>query len=118
MTQSERITINCPRCGYHIGSMTTRSSERTPLPPLPVRVSIEEMLTWSINGAEPLWGWSARVSHCLMNENIKTVADLVRCTKEEMLRIPNFGPVSLEEVEKKLRGLDLHFGMKVGDACT
>jgi hypothetical protein len=52
---------------------------------------------------------STRVIWCLNNEHIKTVRDLAAKTERDMLRIPNFGKVSLGEVKQLLyqRGLSL-----------
>jgi hypothetical protein len=41
---------------------------------------------------------STRSSNCLSNENMRTVRDLLAYSKAELLRLPNFGRVSLEEV--------------------
>ncbi len=56
---------------------------------------------------------SVRTITCLREEGIKSVADLVSRTREEMLKIKNFGEKSLEELESKLSELGLYFGMDV-----
>ncbi|HIE06344.1 MAG TPA: DNA-directed RNA polymerase subunit alpha [bacterium (Candidatus Stahlbacteria)] len=56
---------------------------------------------------------SVRASHCLRDENIKTIGELVRRTEREMLEIKNFGKKSLEELRKVLENIELHFGMDV-----
>ena len=56
---------------------------------------------------------SVRTITCLREEGIKSVADLVSRTREEMLKIKNFGEKSLEELEGKLSSLGLYFGMDV-----
>ncbi|RKX69043.1 DNA-directed RNA polymerase subunit alpha [candidate division WOR-3 bacterium] len=56
---------------------------------------------------------SVRASHCLRDENIKTIGELVARTEREMLEIKNFGKKSLEELRKVLENIGLHFGMDV-----
>jgi DNA-directed RNA polymerase alpha subunit len=46
---------------------------------------------------------------------VKTVRDLVRLEPHELMRIPNFGRVSLREVEAELAQLKLHLGMDVSE---
>jgi hypothetical protein len=43
---------------------------------------------------------------------IETVADLVKLTKQELLRLPNFGKKSLNEVVEVLKACNLELGMK------
>jgi DNA-directed RNA polymerase subunit alpha len=56
---------------------------------------------------------SVRSHNCLKNANIKTIADLVQKTENEMLKTKNFGRKSLLEIKEILKSMDLHFGMKV-----
>ena len=51
---------------------------------------------------------SVRSFNCLKRANIKTVADLVSKTQDEMIKVRNLGRKSLEEVEHKLNQLGLH----------
>jgi lambda repressor-like predicted transcriptional regulator len=53
---------------------------------------------------------SVRSANCLKNENITCVGDLVRRTDAELLRMPNFGRKSLEEIEEVLAQMGLHLG--------
>jgi DNA-directed RNA polymerase alpha subunit len=50
---------------------------------------------------------SARARHCLRNDNIGTIDDLVQLSEAELLRIPNFGRKSLNEVKGHLRAIGL-----------
>ena len=50
---------------------------------------------------------SVRASHCLENESIHTVGDLIRRTEDELLQVRNFGKTSLDEVKAKLAELGL-----------
>jgi len=56
---------------------------------------------------------SLRANNCLAEAGIAVLRDLVSRTREEMLEIRNLGEGTLEEVEEKLRELDLRLGMDV-----
>lgn len=83
---------------------------------------------WDFVSAEVLWeqpyadfvskrvddvDWSTRTRYALLNRRelngteyidapVKTIADLVRLTEHELLRLPNFGRKSLNEIKNKL----------------
>jgi DNA-directed RNA polymerase subunit alpha len=56
---------------------------------------------------------SVRSANCLKNDNIVYIGDLVQKTEPEMLRTPNFGRKSLNEIKEVLRGMSLELGMDV-----
>lgn len=56
---------------------------------------------------------SVRSSNCLREANIKTIADLVKTTEEEMLGFKNFGKKSLTEIKELLLGMGLTLGMTI-----
>lgn len=56
---------------------------------------------------------SVRSYNCLKNANIKTIADLVQKTEQEMLRTKNFGRKSLNEIKEILHSMGLRLGMRV-----
>ena len=56
---------------------------------------------------------SVRSSNCLREAGIKSIADLVKRTEEEMLGFKNFGKKSLTEIKELLLGLGLTLGMQV-----
>lgn len=56
---------------------------------------------------------SVRATNCLKNDNIVYVGDLVQKTEGEMLKTPNFGRKSLNEIKEKLAKIGLRFGMEV-----
>lgn len=58
---------------------------------------------------------SVRSANCLKNDNIVYIGDLVRKTESEMLKTPNFGRKSLNEIKDVLAGMGLRFGMEVDD---
>lgn len=50
-----------------------------------------------------------RAHHCLAAENIHTLADLVNCSRRDLLKIPNLGQATIRDIESSLaeRGLKL-----------
>jgi DNA-directed RNA polymerase subunit alpha len=56
---------------------------------------------------------SVRSYNCLKNANIKTIADLVQKSEQEMLRTKNFGRKSLNEIKEILTTMGLRLGMRV-----
>lgn len=53
---------------------------------------------------------SVRSYNCLCSENILYIADLVEKTENEMLKLPNFGRKSLNELKDNLKAMNLNFG--------
>ena len=58
---------------------------------------------------------SVRSANCLKNDNIIYIGDLVQKTESEMLRTPNFGRKSLNEIKEVLQQMDLILGTSVPD---
>ncbi len=58
---------------------------------------------------------SVRSANCLKNDNIVYIGDLIQKTEAEMLRTPNFGRKSLNEIKEVLSGMGLHLGMDIVD---
>ena len=56
---------------------------------------------------------SERTANCLKNEDITYVGDLVQRTEASILRTPNFGRKSLNEIKEVLAEMGLHLGMRV-----
>ena len=56
---------------------------------------------------------SVRSANCLKNDNIVYIGDLIQKTETEMLRTPNFGRKSLNEIKEVLAQMGLHLGMEV-----
>ena len=46
--------------------------------------------------------------NCLKNDNIIYIGDLVQKTEPEMLRTPNFGRKSLNEIKEVLNSMSLY----------
>jgi DNA-directed RNA polymerase subunit alpha len=56
---------------------------------------------------------SVRSANCLKNDNIVYIGDLCLKTEPEMLRTPNFGRKSLNEIKEVLQGMGLELGMDI-----
>jgi DNA-directed RNA polymerase subunit alpha len=56
---------------------------------------------------------SVRSANCLKNDNIIYIGDLVQKTEADMLRTPNFGRKSLNEIKEVLSQMGLQLGMEI-----
>lgn len=56
---------------------------------------------------------SVRSANCLKNDNVVYIGDLVQKSEAEMLKTPNFGRKSLNEIKDVLSNMSLRFGMDV-----
>ena len=56
---------------------------------------------------------SVRSANCLKNDNIVYIGDLVQKSEAEMLRTPNFGRKSLNEIKEVLASMGLRLGMEI-----
>ena len=56
---------------------------------------------------------SVRSANCLKNDEIVYIGDLVQKSESEMLRTPNFGRKSLNEIKEVLTSMSLELGMKI-----
>ncbi len=56
---------------------------------------------------------SVRSANCLKNDNIIYIGDLVQKSEADMLRTPNFGRKSLNEIKEVLAQMGLHLGMEI-----
>ena len=56
---------------------------------------------------------SVRSMNCLKNDNIIYIGDLVQKTEPEMLRTPNFGRKTLNEIKEVLNAMSLYLGMEI-----
>ena len=69
--------------------------------------TIKEVMDINVTDFE----FSVRCTNCLRNMGIKTLADLTKHSKEEILKIRNFGQRSLKEVDIKLAEMELTYQM-------
>ena len=79
-----------------------------PVPPAQVTQSSESYLTkevWEL--LLPIRPWNV-----LKAENIHTIGDLVQRTKLDLMKMPNMGKKSINEIEEALKGIGLSLGMK------
>ena len=58
---------------------------------------------------------SVRSANCLKNDNIIYIGDLVQKSESEMLRTPNFGRKSLNEIKEVLTQMELNLGWSVAE---
>ena len=58
---------------------------------------------------------SVRSANCLKNDNIVYIGDLVQKTEQEMLKTPNFGRKSLNEIKEVLSQMGLYLGIEITD---
>ena len=58
---------------------------------------------------------SVRSANCLKNDSIVYIGDLILKSENEMLRTPNFGRKSLNEIKEVLQQMELNLGMSVPD---
>ena len=58
---------------------------------------------------------SVRSANCLKNDNIVYIGDLVMMSEQDMLKTPNFGRKSLNEIKDVLQTFGLHLGMEIED---
>ncbi len=56
---------------------------------------------------------SVRSANCLKNDNIVYIGDLVMMSEQDMLKTPNFGRKSLNEIKDVLQTFGLHLGMEI-----
>lgn len=56
---------------------------------------------------------SVRSANCLKNDNIIYIGDLVQKSEADMLRTPNFGRKSLNEIKEVLQQMGLQLGMEI-----
>lgn len=56
---------------------------------------------------------SVRSFNCLKNDNVMYIGDLVVKSETQMLKTPNFGKKSLNEIKELLNTMGLRFGMEI-----
>ena len=54
-----------------------------------------------------------RSANCLKAENIYYIGDLIQRTENELLKTPNLGRKSLNEIKEVLKGMNLELGMDI-----
>lgn len=96
------INFEEPRAaGAHVGGMAAEAAAP--------ELSFNRNLLRKVDELE----LSVRSANCLKNDNIVYIGDLVQKTEAEMLRTPNFGRKSLNEIKEVLTQMGLSLGMQV-----
>ncbi len=90
-------------------SSTSRSRARAGEEERPSELPFNKNLLRKVDELE----LSVRSANCLKNDNIVYIGDLVQKTEAEMLRTPNFGRKSLNEIKEVLAQMGLHLGMEI-----
>ncbi len=83
-----------------------KKEEKTPVIP---ELSFNPALLKKVDELE----LSVRSANCLKNDNIVYIGDLIQKSEAEMLRTPNFGRKSLNEIKEVLAQMGLHLGMEI-----
>lgn len=100
--------FRCPVCD---SVLHVYGRDQQPQPPVP----IHQFLSKRIDEIK----WDKRVGVRIMAvcsyDGIVTIADLVKRSERELLREPNFGRRSIEEIKRVLAEQNLHLGMGQND---
>ncbi len=75
------------------------------------KIEIKKVLSTKISELE----LSVRSANCLKTADIEILRDLVQMTEQEMLKFPNFGKKSLQELSAILNSYGLSFGMNLSE---
>ena len=101
------VNFEEPAHGYHAPAPTGAM----PLGPIEIddTAALNRYLLKKVDELE----LSVRSANCLKNDNIIYIGDLVQKSESEMLRTPNFGRKSLNEIKEVLQAMGLHLGMAI-----
>ena len=89
--------------------ITTTLPKAKELKPKKVELEFNKNLLRKVDELE----LSVRSMNCLKNDNIIYIGDLVQKSEGEMLRTPNFGRKSLNEIKEVLNSMSLYLGMEI-----
>ena len=109
-----RTSSRCSSTSTIRRSRASRTDRPWPRPPPPAKLQgdtqqINRYLLKKVDELE----LSVRSANCLKNDNIIYIGDLVQKTEAEMLRTPNFGRKSLNEIKEVLSSMGLRLGMEI-----
>jgi DNA-directed RNA polymerase subunit alpha len=103
VTDYDKLTMEIETDGAVTPDQTREYEERAAEPPF------NKNLLRKVDELE----LSVRSANCLKNDNIVYIGDLVQKSEAEMLRTPNFGRKSLNEIKEVLSVMGLHLGMEI-----
>src|SRR6478735_9434192 len=98
----EGMAVAQPSGGAHTGALT----------PMEAETDSNQLNRYLLKKVDEL-ELSVRSANCLKNDNIIYIGDLVQKTEAEMLRTPNFGRKSLNEIKEVLASMGLRLGMDI-----
>lgn len=96
------MTVSQPSTGTSMGTMM----------PAEIETDSNQLNRYLLKKVDEL-ELSVRSANCLKNDNIIYIGDLVQKTEAEMLRTPNFGRKSLNEIKEVLSSMGLRLGMEI-----
>lgn len=102
------IRLICPYCRANLGRIDSTVLDMQPITPSTHNPSLNKLINdidWPLRTGE-------RIRQVCEAEHITTVAQLIRKTRAELLRNPNFGLRSLGVIEAELRTMNLTLGME------
>lgn len=97
--------------GMDVSTYPQSTTSKTIAPPTPPTVSEAQRTALSIRVAD--LNLSARAANTFSTEELYYVGQVAKVTAGKLLRLPNFGRVSLKEVSAALARFDLTLGMDV-----
>ena len=95
-----------------IRSVPTMMGQSTAASPAETQADTNQLNRYLLKKVDEL-ELSVRSANCLKNDNIIYIGDLVQKTEAEMLRTPNFGRKSLNEIKEVLSSMGLRLGMDI-----
>ncbi len=80
--------------------------------------AVDDTLTRKLDMSVTELDLTVRANNCLETAQVRTVAELVSKTEQDLLSVRSFGKTSLREVKKRLEELDLGLGMQLPEGYT
>jgi DNA-directed RNA polymerase alpha subunit len=90
----------CPHCGGRLNVINDIEITKAPEPVTdPILLTPINTIAWHRNGV--------RIHNTLLNNDVKTIGDLMKIRKWQLLRTPNCGKVSIQVISKTLKEMNL-----------
>jgi uncharacterized protein (TIGR02391 family) len=74
---------------------------------------VDARLLWKVSRSVDELRLTVRATDCFSRANIVRIGDLVQMSEAELMRTPNFGRKSLNEIKDALAAIGLRLGMKI-----